>query len=100
MTLDEYMAEDCSVFYRFDDAHRFRLLQEATGRIDDLRSDRDSWMEQCMDARRVWHEDHQRLELETKAHRIDCERLTARIAELQAERDCWRTLARVARISG
>jgi hypothetical protein len=93
MTLDEYMAGGTE-HYELQHECACNLLDDAIGRLADMTADRDSWMDQCMDARRVWHEDHQRLELVTKAHRMDCDRLMARIAELQAERDNWESLAK------
>ena len=71
MTLDEYTsasAEDDNLFWRLDSGDIQNLLEEAMERLD----------------------------LETKAHRIDCERFESRIAELRAERDNWKYRAETA----
>ena len=53
MTLDEYMAGTDKAWIGYSGDHR-NLLDEAVGRLRDMTADRDSWIEQCMDARREW----------------------------------------------
>ena len=53
MTLDEYMAGTDKAWIGYAGDHR-ALLDEAITRIADLTADRDSWRDQCMDARKEW----------------------------------------------
>ena len=95
MTLDEYMTGGIE-HYELQHESACNLLDEAIGRLADMTADRDSWMDQCMDARRVWHEDYRRHKIAQKAHEMNFERLMARIALLQDERDNWKHRAETA----
>jgi len=53
MTLDEYMARGIE-HYELQHEDACNMLDEAIGRLADMTADRDSWMEQCMDARKEW----------------------------------------------
>ena len=53
MTLDEYMAGTDQAWIGYSGDHR-ALLDDAVTRIAYLTADRDSWRDQCMDARKEW----------------------------------------------
>jgi hypothetical protein len=81
MTLDEFKAAsaaDDNAFWRLDDGDRKNLIEEALDRLHDMTADRDSWLDQCMDARKVWHETKIELDIMT------------------TERNLWRALAETA----
>ena len=77
MTLDEYMAADYSTRYaELGIVEARRLLESAIGRIADLTADRDSWRDQCMEARKDWHEEYVKRIAEHRSRQIAEEALS------------------------
>ena len=77
MTLDEYMEADYltrDAELGIDEAQR--LLEVAIWRIADLTADRDSWRDQCMEARKDWQKEYVKRIAEYRSRQIAEEALS------------------------